>query len=701
MVVPSCGLHPERIELRAKVPVRHQLSVLYPDPMPNRLAQETSPYLLQHKDNPVDWYPWGDEAFETARARDVPILLSIGYSTCHWCHVMEHESFEDEATAALMNAHFVPVKVDREERPDVDLIYMEAVTALTGRGGWPMTVFVTPDARPFYAGTYFPPTDRQGMPGFQTVLIAIHDAWNSKRDEVTQQAATLTEAIGQRLPAAAEPPTGSAVAQAYHTIVGHFDREYGGIGGAPKFPQEPVLEFLTRIHDAPWATEARALLDTTLTRMATGGIYDHLGGGFSRYAVDRVWLVPHFEKMLYNNAELARLYVRAWQITGDARYRTVATETLDYVLRDLTHVEGGFFAAEDADSEGVEGKFYVFGYDEFRSIVGEDDADLTAGYFGVSPGGNFEGLNIVHEARSPESVADELDRDVSEIQNAISRAKQHLFAHRSTRIRPGLDTKVIAAWNGLTLRALAVAGSAFRDDRYLDAARRNAEFVLSNMTASEGRLYRTWSDGTGSILGYLEDHAAYALGLLELYQVTGEATWFAAARTLIDALVPQFGGPDGVVFASAADASNLIVRPTNQQDNPIASGASLAAECFQLMSLFTGDHSYRDEYDKIVRASAPLIDEAPTAVGHLLALSATDRMGFREVALTGPDALDWSARLAETYRPNVVIAATTEPNDDIPLLKGRFRDSGTWAYVCRDMVCDAPVDSYEALISLL
>ena len=669
--------------------------------MPNRLANETSPYLLQHKDNPVDWYPWGDEAFAVAVKSDRPILLSVGYSTCHWCHVMERESFEDVQTAALMNANFVPVKVDREERPDVDAIYMDAVNAMTGRGGWPMTLFLTPTGEPFYAGTYFPDTDRHGMPSFRRVLTSIHDAWMTRRDDLTAQAASLTEAIGQSMEATDDVPDGTDIARAYHTLTRQFDPDNGGFGGAPKFPQEPVLEFLTRINRAPWASEATSMLATTLTNMANGGIYDHLGGGFARYAVDHAWLVPHFEKMLYNNAELARLYVRAWQVTGVERYRTVATETLDYILRDLADPGGGFYAAEDADSEGVEGKFYVFSHAEFHEVVGADDGPMTAAYFGVSPGGNFEGLNILHEARSVSSVARDLGHTSEEVSLAIARAKERLFQRRAKRIRPGLDTKVIAAWNGLALRALAVAGVVLGESRYLAAARANASFVLGEMRTPDGRLLRTWSNGRASIGGFLEDHASYALGLLELYQATGEVRWFEASRQLIDLLEENFGGPGGVVYASAADSSHLVARPTDQQDNPTASGASMAAECFQLMSLFTGESHYHDQYLRIVKAGARLVDNAPSAAGHLLAVLATARMGLREVALTGPEAPAWAGRLAATYRPNVVIAPATEPADEIPLLAGRFRPSGTHGFVCEQMVCQLPVTTYEALTALL
>ena len=660
-----------------------------------------SPYLLQHRDNPVDWYPWGEEAFAAARRCDRPILLSVGYSTCHWCHVMERESFHDEETAGFMNRHFISVKVDREERPDVDSIYMDAVNTMTGRGGWPMTVFLTPEGRPFFAGTYFPDVDRHGMPSFRRVLEAISHAWENRRGDVQTQAAELTRVIGVALPVADDLPDRGRVAEAYRTISRHFDSEYGGLGGAPKFPQAPVLEFLVRIAGLPWAPDAGTMLATTLTRMAHGGIRDHLGGGFARYAVDRIWLVPHFEKMLYDNADLARLYLRAGQLTGDPLYHRVAVETLDYILEDLSHPGGGFFAAEDADSEGVEGKFYVFGHEEFHEVAGPDDGPPTAAYFGVIPGGNFEATNVLHEAVPASVVAERFGMSGDEVEAAIGRAKARLLARRETRIRPGLDHKIITVWNGLALRALAVAGAVLGKARYLDAARANAGFVMGEMRRPDGRLARTWSNGLSPVAGFLEDHASYALGLLELYQATGEVEWFEAARDLVDLLERHFGGPQGVVFASASDASYLVVRPPDQQDNPSASGASLAAECYLLMGHLTGDYSYHDRYEQIVRSGDRLVGAAPSAAGHLLAVLATSQMGYREVALTGPASLEWAGMLTSTYRPNVLVAPTLVPDETVPVLRGRYREGETLAYVCEQGVCQTPVASYEEMVALL
>ncbi|MXZ07167.1 MAG: thioredoxin domain-containing protein [Acidimicrobiia bacterium] len=661
-----------------------------------------SPYLIQHRDNPVDWYPWGEEAFAAAQASDRPILLSVGYSTCHWCHVMERESFHNQETARYMNEHFVSVKVDREERPDVDSIYMDAVHTMTGRGGWPMTVFLDHEGRPFFAGTYFPEVDRHGMPGFRRVLEAINHAWQNRRGEVTKQADQLTRALGMAVRSAEELPGLERAKSAYESLAHQFDLQNGGFGGAPKFPQAPILEFLARISGRSWATKAPAMLTTTLTRMAQGGIRDHLGGGFARYSVDRVWLVPHFEKMLYDNADLARLYVRAWQITKNPVYREVAVDTLDYMMRDLRHPEGGFYAAEDADSEGVEGKFYVFTSDEFRQVVGEELYPVVSAYFGVSPDGNFEGANVLHQASTPEALSEWFDVTVEEVGEIVGRAKHRLRARQATRIRPGLDHKVITVWNGLALRSLAVAGSVLGMDTYLEAARANARFILSEMRQPDGRLARVWSNGLAPISGFLDDHAAYALGLLELYQATGEAEWFIAAQGLVDRLTDHFDSTDGVVFAVADDAgSDLVVRPVDQQDNPSASGASLAAECFFLMGRLTGEYRFHEQFERIVRAGDRLAEAAPSAVGHLLAVLATSLMDFKEVALCGPDALEWTGRLNQDYRPDLVLAPSTGPNEQIPILSGRYRQDRTVGYVCRNGVCDLPVESYEELEDLL
>ncbi|MDP8955525.1 MAG: thioredoxin domain-containing protein, partial [Actinomycetota bacterium] len=545
--------------------------------MPNRLSSSTSPYLLQHADNPVDWYEWGPEAFAEARRTDRPLLVSIGYSSCHWCHVMAHESFEDPDTAEVMNRLFVNVKVDREERPDVDSIYMEATQAMRGQGGWPLTVWITPEAEPFYVGTYFPSEDRHGMPSFRRVMAAVTEAWDERRSEITEQAGRITEAISRTLPPAPDLGSEQTLIDAYRSLESSFDPTNGGFGAAPKFPQAPVLDFLLHVSSEPWAPQAAWMLQTTLQSMARGGIYDQLGGGFARYSVDASWLVPHFEKMLYDNAQLARIYLRAWQVTGDDDFRRVTVETLHYLLADLGQPDGGIFAAEDADSEGVEGKFYVWSADEFRRVVGAENADVAAAAFGVSDAGNFEGKNILWRASPPEAVAERFDMQVSDVRGAVERAAERLRTHRENRVRPGLDDKVVAAWNGLALRSLAEAGAVLGDERYLEAARRIAWFIEDRLMV-DGRLMRSWSKNKTSVAGFLEDYAAVSVGLFSLYQATGEVKWFEAARRLVENMVETFSDPEGgAFFTTGEDTEGLIKRPRDQFDNPSPSGNSLAA----------------------------------------------------------------------------------------------------------------------------
>ncbi len=670
--------------------------------MPNRLTHETSPYLLQHAGNPVDWYPWGEAAFEAARQEDKPVLLSIGYSACHWCHVMEKESFEDAETAGMMNEWFVNVKVDREERPDVDAIYMEAVQALTGHGGWPMTVWLTPEGRPFHAGTYFPKEDHHGMPSFRRVMAAVADAWEERRAGVLDQAERLTEAIGRTLPPDDTVPGTQAIRTAYERLVPAYDRDRGGLGGAPKFPQQPVLEFLLRIADEEWAPEAAWMVSHTLEAMARGGIYDHLGGGFARYSVDGRWLVPHFEKMLYDNAQLARIYLWSGQREDNPRFRRVARETLDYLMRDLAHAEGGFFSAEDADSEGVEGKFYVFTAAEFDEAAA-GDAAVARVYFGVTEGGNFEGANILHEAKPIEEVAAQLDLEPSAVEAAVARAKEGLLAARTRRVRPGLDHKVVTSWNGLAIRALAEAGAVWREDRYVEAARRSAEFVLTHLRRPDGRLLRSWSLGTATIPAFLEDYGAYAVGLLALYRATGEPGWFAAAEQLVEDMIDLFAGEDGSFYSTGADADPLIKRPTDHMDNPLPSGSSLAAEALFLLSLYTGAGELRDRAEGLVRAGARLIEAFPSAVGHLLSVLYSMTAEGQEVAVVGPEAESLAQVVWERFRPGVALAVDPAGAgaERVPLLRERAREGKTLAYVCRQLSCLAPVESAADLRSQL
>jgi uncharacterized protein len=672
--------------------------------MANRLARSTSPYLLQHQDNPVEWYEWGQEAFAAAGERRVPILLSVGYSACHWCHVMAHESFEDEATASVMNELFVNVKVDREERPDVDAVYMEAVQASTGRGGWPMTVWLTPEGEPFYAGTYFPSEDRHGMPSFTRVLHAVAEAWRERPEAVAEQAGKLTQAISRSLPASDELPGEEALVAAYRALEASFDPVHGGFGGAPKFPQQPVLEFLLRVHGEPWAPRAGAMVRQTLIRMARGGIHDQLAGGFARYAVDSVWLVPHFEKMLYDNAQLARLYLWAWVELGDQRFREVAESTLGYLLRYLRHPDGGFFSAEDADSEGVEGKFYVWSLDELLAVAGPVDGRPAATHFGVTPTGNFEGATILHEARSITETAEEHGTTSEEAAAALDRARARLLEHRDRRIRPGLDDKVLASWNGLAIRAFAEAGVVLGRDDHLEAARACARFVLERMTGQGGRLVRAWAKGSpGTVPGFLDDYGAMATGLFALYQATGEPEWYRHGAELTRSIPERFTDPAGGFFTTADDAEQLVKRPKDQMDSPLPSGNSLAAEALLQLSLLTGDQGLRALAEGPIRAGAAMIERYPSAVGHLLSVLHAVHRGPREVAIAGPEARRLAATVWRRFRPHVALAVdeTGESASTVPLLAGRHREGETLAYVCEGFACELPVGREEDLERLL
>lgn len=666
--------------------------------MPNRLAESTSPYLLQHANNPVDWQEWGPEAFAEAKRRDVPVLLSVGYSACHWCHVMAHESFEDQATAEVMNAGFVNVKVDREERPDVDSIYMEAVQTMTGQGGWPMTLFLTPDAEPFFAGTYFPKSDRPGLPSFRRVMAAIAEAWRERKSEVVDQAAKVASSIANEIPASPELPDSSVLVRAYQELAANYDPENGGFGRAPKFPQEPVLEFLLRIHRQEWAPNAAPMLRHTLQEMARGGIYDHLGGGFARYSVDDHWLVPHFEKMLYDNAQLAYLYLWAWKELGEPEFRRVAVETLGYLLNDLRHPNGGFYSAEDADSEGVEGRFYVWSLEEFFELAGTDDGPIAAAYFGVSIEGNFEGENILHQARTTQQVAIDFGKTEREVLAAVDRAKAILLNVRNKRVRPGLDDKVVTSWNGLTIRALAAAGVLI-DDTYLQAARDCGRFVLENLRSADGRLLRSWAKDRGGVAGFLEDYAGLALGLLDLYRATGEVEWFVEAERLVDQVIGLFADPGNGFFTTGSDADPLLKRPKDLFDNPLPSGNSMAAEALLLLSLYTGRQQLRDLAEEAIRAGGVLLDRYATAAAHLAAVLATIHQQPKELAIVGPDPDGFLSVLHERYRPGVVVARATNSQVDpiVPLLVGRPGGDATLAYLCEGFSCLAPTSDPDQL----
>jgi uncharacterized protein len=655
--------------------------------MPNRLAESTSPYLLQHKDNPVEWHEWGEEAFSEARRRDVPVLLSVGYAACHWCHVMAHESFEDEETAAEMNRLYVNVKVDREERPDVDSIYMEAVQTMTGQGGWPMTVWLTPDGRPFYAGTYFPDTDRRGMPSFRTVMRGVSDAWENRRDEVLGQSSRLTEAISRQIPGTENDPGTEVLARGYEALAASFDPINGGFGAAPKFPQEPELDFLLRVHTEPWADRAGHMLKVTLSEMADGGIHDQIGGGFARYSVDAQWLVPHFEKMLYDNAQLARIYLWAGIDLEEPRFVDVARSTLGYLLGGLRHREGGFFSAEDADSEGVEGKFYVWTTQELERALGREDGAEAARFFGATSHGNFEGSNILYRPT---------DEPWTE---RIESIKARLEERRASRVRPGLDDKVVASWNGLAIRALAEAGAALGDAGYLEAARVTARFVLDHMVV-DGILRRSWREGQAGGPGFLEDHAAMGLGLFALYAATGEHEWYQSAVKLTLAMSKRFADPDGGFFDTPIDGESLIKRPKSLADNPLPSGNGMAAEALLVMSAYTGDAKLRDLAASTLRGAGMLMERYPSMVGHHLAVLHSLLSG-RELAIVGPQWPELARVYWSRYRPAVVLAVSLDGKEPVPLLEGRSKPGETLAYLCEQHVCALPTADRDALANQL
>jgi hypothetical protein len=660
----------------------------------NRLARETSPYLLQHAHNPVDWYPWGEEAFAKARAENKPILLSVGYSACHWCHVMERESFENADTAALMNQHFVNVKVDREERPDVDHIYMQAVQSLTGHGGWPMTVFLTPDGTPFYGGTYFPPADRHGLLGFPRLLTALAEAWTHRQGEVLQSGRQITESLGQteRLRRAGTSLTEEVLSSAFHGVSAQFDEERGGLGGAPKFPQPMIWEFALRFARRTGTEYARRMVHTTLVRMARGGMYDQLGGGFARYSVDAEWLVPHFEKMLYDNAQLASLYLHGWLAFGDAECRRVCEETLDYVLREMTDPAGGFYSAQDADSEGHEGKFFVWTPDEIRAVLGAE-ADAAMAYWGVNRGPNFESKSILYLPDEPDPAR-------------MAAARRKLYEARERRVHPGRDDKVLAAWNGLMCQALAEAGRALGRADYLAAAIRNAGFVLGSMRR-DGRLVRTWKAGDARLNGYLEDHAMVAAALVTLYEATFDRRWLDTARALVAEMLRLFWD-DAIegFYDTGTDHERLIVRPRNLYDNAVPCGSSVAVEVLLRLAELTGEREYEQRALAALRPMADLMARHPTAFGRFLC--ALDfHLGPRvELALVAPQVIDEVAPLAREafgrYLPNLVaagaVAGQPQASAGIPLLAERgVVDGKPTAYVCRNYACELPVTDPAAL----
>ena len=657
----------------------------------NRLATEGSPYLRQHADNPVDWYPWGPAAFTEARETGKPVLLSVGYSSCHWCHVMAHESFEDPATAELMNRWFVNVKVDREERPDVDSLYMEAVTSLTGHGGWPMTVFLTPEGEPFFAGTYFPPTARHGMPSFSDVLQRVSDAWGERRDDVRDQAQRITAALDRaaRLPPASRgvPDGHQVLTDAAGALRRQYDAAWGGFGHAPKFPQAMTLEALLRHWRNSGDDDTLAMVVNSLDCMASGGIYDHLGGGFSRYATDQRWLVPHFEKMLYDNALLLGLYTSAWQVTAKPRYRQVIEETVGYLLRDLRQPGGGFASAEDADSEGVEGKFYVWSLEEIRAVTGEA-ADAAIGWYGASSEGNFEGANILWRP-----VRGDLLRPPE-----VEEARRALFEVRSSRVRPGLDDKVLTEWNGLLIAALASAAVATGNTDWLAAAESCGEFLVQNLRRPDGRWLRSWQAGDAERpagahhLACAADYAAVLDAFCRLAEATGRARWIDEARRTADDLLELFWDPDGSgLLTCGRDAEQLVAPPRDLFDNATPSASSAATRGLLRLGALVGAEWYRDRVEQILALLGPLAGEHPSAFGNLLCALDLHAAGTTEIVITG-DRRDLVNVVHEAWLPNAVLA-WGEPYDS-PLWTQRPDGA---AYVCRGYVCEAPTRDADEL----
>jgi uncharacterized protein len=657
--------------------------------MANRLAAETSPYLLQHSENPVDWYAWGEEALARAREQQRPLLVSVGYSACHWCHVMEHESFEDPEIATLMNERFVCIKVDREERPDVDAVLMEACQAMTGQGGWPLNAFLTPQQEPFFVGTYYPPESRHGLPSWRAVLEAVASAWSDRPDDVRQQGSQVLQSLGgaSRLPASDEPITEVLLSEAVDGLRGGFDGRNGGFGGAPKFPQASLIEFLL-------ARGEREMSLSTLRAMARGGIYDQVGGGFARYAVDASWTVPHFEKMLYDNALLARAYLHGWQVSSEPLLQRVCCETLDWTLRELRGAEGGFCSALDADSEGVEGRYYVWTLAELREALAPLGADAVAdavAFFGATQPGNFEASNVL-EGRGPEPAA-------------LHEIRARLYEVRERRVRPGLDDKRLCSWNALMISALAEAGAALARPDYVAAAVACAEFVLGSMVTADGRLLRTYKDGRAHIDAYLEDHAYLLEAMLTLYEATLDPRWYRESVSLAAVLGDRFADRErGGFFTTGEGQSNGFARRKDLDDSPIPAGGSSAAFGLLRLAALSGQSEYESQALAVLRVLAPIVGRHPQGFGHALQALDFYLARVREVAVlgAGPGFDKLVATVRGAYRPHVVLAGGPGDDASVPLLAGRAPvDGRAAAYVCEGFVCRAPVTDTPALAAAL
>ena len=666
----------------------------------NHLITETSPYLLQHAHNPVDWFPWGAEALEKARTEDKPILISIGYSACHWCHVMERESFEDESIAALMNEQFVNIKVDREERPDLDQIYMSAVQILTGSGGWPLTAFLTPDGQPFYGGTYFPPDDRHNRPGFRRVLISLSEAYGERRSDVLSNAKSLIDEINAQAQRVTVDTALSVelLEKASNGIAERFDPDHGGFGPAPKFPSSMTVDFLLRYHNRTGEDKLLDMANLTLEKMAFGGLYDHVGGGFHRYSTDEYWLVPHFEKMLYDNALLGRVYLDAYRVTGRSLYRRVVEETLDFVARELRDPNGGFYATLDADSEGVEGKFYVWTFDDFEEAAGAD-TDLLARFFDVTPDGNFEGQNILHISHAPATFAPSEGVSVEDLGSRVARVLPDLFEKRAKRIRPGRDEKILTDWNGLMLRTVANAASYLDRDDYRELARSNAEFILDTMWNGK-RLLHAFKDGEARFNGYVDDYANLADGLTALYELTFDTRWLNTAVEIVECMIEEFWDAEhGGFFFTGKSHESLVARTKEYFDNATPSGNSVAADLLARLGTLLDRQDFREKAERVCKNVADYLERYPSGFGRLLGAADYLVGPSQELGVVGPPE-PFLEILRQRYMPRTVIAVG-EP-DSVAVLNGRTMvDGKPAAYLCENYVCKQPTTDAAVLLKML
>jgi uncharacterized protein YyaL (SSP411 family) len=680
----------------------------------NRLARETSPYLLQHAHNPVDWYPWGPEALERAKAEDKPIFLSVGYSACHWCHVMEHESFENPQIAALMNAHFVNIKVDREERPDIDNIYMAAVQAMNGQGGWPMSVFLTPDQQPFFGGTYYPPQDTRGMPGFARVLDSVSHAWKERRTEIVGAAGEMSTQLRQITSTGAattDELTTKVLDDAYRKLARTFDPTHGGFGSAPKFPHPMDVKVLLRQFSRTGDTVPLSMARLTLDKMARGGIYDHLGGGFARYSTDERWLVPHFEKMLYDNALLTSAYLEAFEATQEPEYARVAQETLNYVLREMTDTNGGFYSTQDADSEGVEGKYYVWALGEIQQILGDSRAKAFAYVHDLTDAGNWEHVNILNMPKTLTQAAKMLGREQSELRQQITEDRAKLLEVRSRRVPPGKDTKILTSWNGLMIGPFAEASRILSEPRYLEAARRSASFLLTSLRAPDGRLFRSYKDGQAKFNAYLDDYANLIDGLTRLFETSGEAEWISAALGLTGVLIDEFADPAGGFYYTGKSHESLITRQRDAMDQATPAGNAMAATVLVRLAALTGRQDLHATASAALQSVATILREYPTAAGQtLIALDFLLGPTRQFAVVAGKDTHEFDEVLKSIYirfLPQKVVAPVPTPPTEqlarnVPLVHDRPAKEGhTTTYVCEQFTCQAPVVGVEELERVL